>query len=294
MAKEVLTPIGEIPKILHQTYISEDTIPEHWASSHEACLRLVEENEGWSYRFWSDQDNRALVEEHYPWFLEQYDAYPKPIQRADAVRPFILHKYGGIYLDLDLEPKDSLVQLHDMYKHHDVAISQNRPGNGVGSQNLTNAFMMSQPGAKFWEYVWRMLQDPACVRPWKGFLMNTFNYYDVIMRTGPGTVCDAAYLYEKDGYEMARIPGELTQPGYLGNPLPYQTPESALIVLRGSSWHEGDAHFWQAMRYVPHYAGTIAGVMVGLFAVLFIVFLVLWMTTPSPRVRRRLVAAKHR
>ena len=29
---------------------------------------------------------RQLVAEHYPWFLETYDALPKNIMRADAVR----------------------------------------------------------------------------------------------------------------------------------------------------------------------------------------------------------------
>jgi len=31
-------------------------------------------------------DDRQLIAEHYPWFLETYDALPKNIMRADAVR----------------------------------------------------------------------------------------------------------------------------------------------------------------------------------------------------------------
>ena len=37
----------------------------------------------------------------YEWFLETWDAYPYNIERADAIRYFVLHHYGGIYLDLD-------------------------------------------------------------------------------------------------------------------------------------------------------------------------------------------------
>lgn len=37
----------------------------------------------------------------YPWFLETFDSYPYPIQRADAIRYFVLHHFGGIYIDLD-------------------------------------------------------------------------------------------------------------------------------------------------------------------------------------------------
>jgi hypothetical protein len=39
--------------------------------------------------------------EEYPWFLETYDGYPFPIQRADAIRYFVLAHFGGTYLDLD-------------------------------------------------------------------------------------------------------------------------------------------------------------------------------------------------
>ena len=30
---------------------------------------------------------RQLIAEHYPWFLQTYNALPKNIMRADAVRP---------------------------------------------------------------------------------------------------------------------------------------------------------------------------------------------------------------
>ena len=48
-------------------------------------------------------DVRALVAEHYPWFLETYDALPKNIMRADAVRLWaligcLLLPYGRCFL----------------------------------------------------------------------------------------------------------------------------------------------------------------------------------------------------
>ena len=43
----------------------------------------------------------GLIVARYPWFLETYDGYPYPIQRADSIRYFVLHHFGGIYIDLD-------------------------------------------------------------------------------------------------------------------------------------------------------------------------------------------------
>ena len=37
-----------------------------------------------------------------PNFLAPYRSYPYDIQRADAIRYFILFEFGGLYLDLDI------------------------------------------------------------------------------------------------------------------------------------------------------------------------------------------------
>jgi len=42
-----------------------------------------------------------LLQNHYPWFIHIYENYQYPIQKCDAIRPFILYHYGGIYLDMD-------------------------------------------------------------------------------------------------------------------------------------------------------------------------------------------------
>lgn len=118
-----------IPKIIHQTWktedIPEDTFRKDWQDTWK-------ELPGFEYRFWTDEDNRALIEEHYPWFLEQYDAYDVPIKRADAARYFILHKYGGIYADLDLA---CLRPLDELLKGADHLLALQRP------DSIANAFM---------------------------------------------------------------------------------------------------------------------------------------------------------
>lgn len=54
------------------------------------------------YMLWTDSSSREFIAKQYPWFLDTFDAYTYPIQRADAIRYFILHHYGGVYLDLDV------------------------------------------------------------------------------------------------------------------------------------------------------------------------------------------------
>lgn len=52
-------------------------------------------------QLWTDAKSRELIATEYPWFLSTFDNYTQPIQRADAIRYFVLAHFGGIYIDLD-------------------------------------------------------------------------------------------------------------------------------------------------------------------------------------------------
>lgn len=62
---------------------------------------------------WPIERPAALTHLRYEWFLETWDAYPFNIERADAIRYFVLHHYGGIYIDLD---DVSFESGHDCFK----------------------------------------------------------------------------------------------------------------------------------------------------------------------------------
>lgn len=87
-----------IPKHIHQTY-KTDEIPEHWIKAQKQCIDLHYPD--YNYTLWTDYMVHSFLEEKYAWFLPTYDAYEHNIQRADALRYFVLREYGGIYIDLD-------------------------------------------------------------------------------------------------------------------------------------------------------------------------------------------------
>lgn len=131
--------------------------------------------------------SRKLIETEYSWFLQQYDAYEYVIQRADSIRYFVLHKYGGIYSDLDIKPKENFVSLYEMYKNSDVAL-------------LSNRFIMSKPDSPFWPIVWKHLQNPGKTTWYKPLLAKT-PYFKV----GAGIISDAA----KESTNISEIPSQL-------------------------------------------------------------------------------------
>jgi len=88
-----------IPKIIHQVWIG-DEIPEDYQESIESVKKHFSE---WEYKLWLNDENRQFIKDNFKWFLDSYDKYEKDINRADAVRYFQLYKYGGMYVDMDID-----------------------------------------------------------------------------------------------------------------------------------------------------------------------------------------------
>jgi len=95
-----------IPKIIHQTWKTRK-LPEDFDNWSKSWKNL---NPNWDYRFYDDRDCWKFIYNNYPEFIDLYDSLI-PIQRADIFRYLILHKYGGVYVDMDtmcFKPLDSL------------------------------------------------------------------------------------------------------------------------------------------------------------------------------------------
>ena len=133
---------SKIPKIIHQTWKTKD-IPKKYKKWQNSWKK---HHPDWEYRLWDDTDLRNLIKNEYPWFLEKYDNYPHMIQRVDAARGFILHKYGGLYVDLDYE---AFISMDDALNNKEsVYITSNVNKN----EKLQNSLMASKPNHKFFEY----------------------------------------------------------------------------------------------------------------------------------------------
>ncbi|KAJ3070824.1 hypothetical protein HK102_006575 [Quaeritorhiza haematococci] len=94
-----VTEGNTIPHIIHQSWKTRELPSKflRWSDTWK------ENHPTWKHILWTDNENRLLVERYYPWFLPHYDALPKHIMRVDAARILYMHRYGGVYVDLDVE-----------------------------------------------------------------------------------------------------------------------------------------------------------------------------------------------
>ncbi|KAK2466290.1 hypothetical protein APHAL10511_001932 [Amanita phalloides] len=180
----------------------------------------------YEYMLWTDAASRDFIAKHYSWFLDTFDHYPYNIQRADAIRYFVLYHYGGIYLDLDVgcnRPLDPLLV-------HQVILPKTIP---VG---LSNDLMFSEKSHPFLKQTIHNLI--AFNYNW------ILNYPTVMFSTGP------MFLSMQYGLYVSKYPATanseiriLPKTLYGKNANPGEAPISFFSHYYGSSWHSDDAAF---------------------------------------------------
>ncbi|KFY59663.1 hypothetical protein V497_04150 [Pseudogymnoascus sp. VKM F-4516 (FW-969)] len=231
-----------IPRIIHQTYVN-DSIPAQWVPSQRSCIDLHPDYE---YMLWTDTLSREFISKEYSWFLDTFDSYPFPIQRADAIRYFILDHYGGIYLDLD----DGCARRLDVMLEYPAWLRRTLP------TGISNDAMGAIPHHPFFQRVIQSLERYA----------NNYGmpYITVMSSTGPlflSIIWKQYMSEERPDQDQVRV---LMPPEYRNNAW------SIFYIAKGNSWHGKDAQtiFWMGKHWMLL---TFSG-----FAVAGVVFVVMF------------------
>ncbi|KAK4961275.1 CSG1/SUR1-like protein [Elasticomyces elasticus] len=236
-----------IPRIIHQTY-KTTAIPPVWQEAQASCIALHPESEGWEYKLWTDEMGLEFIQQEYEWFFETYAGYKFPIQRADAIRYFVLAHYGGIYIDLDDGCNRSLEPLlvYPSFVRRTIPTG------------ISNDVMGAVPGHPFFVRVSERIKnyDRSWVLP----------YITVMGSTGPLFLSVMWRHFMSDGLNVGdgldggRI--RLIFPDeYNGNDWSFFTHH------KGDSWHRWDVRliFWLGSHWI---LVTILGFIIG-FSLLF-------------------------
>lgn len=138
---EAVDVCGTVSKIIHQSYKTKD-LPVDFTLWQATWRKNYPD---WEYKFWTDEDNRKLVQDLFPSFLAVYDSLRHPIQKADSARYMYMYAYGGIYVDLDFE---SLRPLDEDLLSSPVIFAEML--NEDVPYKYPNAFLASRPREGFW------------------------------------------------------------------------------------------------------------------------------------------------
>ncbi|XP_064650952.1 uncharacterized protein LOC135502224 [Lineus longissimus] len=176
----------KIPKIIHQTWKNYD-VPAQFADYIKSWLIL---NPDWEYWFWTDRDADVFIKLSYPTFYQMYREYGHHMQRADALRYFVLYEFGGWYADLDIQV---LRPLEEISRKHYCMIPLEPWGQAIVTWNKvrlsSNAIMAASPRHPFFKRVIDTLPHLAKRRGPSPMLWST----------GPFMIEDVITKYEFEG-----------------------------------------------------------------------------------------------
>ena len=140
---------NSVSPIIHQI-TDHRSIPESilaWKALHPT----------WEYFLWDAPLIDHFISRYYPYFLPLYNSFKYSRQKLDLGRICILHRYGGIYADLNLKPVVSM----DSFFNHGKAVYLLRDRNTF---RFTNILMGSTANHDFWLEVAKEMEKPYM--PW--------------------------------------------------------------------------------------------------------------------------------
>ena len=211
---------GKIPKIIHQFWfgLESPNMPEDWSKNFEAWSSLHPE---WVHILWSREESEECVKINEPAFYDTYLNYKYNIQRIDAVRYCMLKRFGGLYVDLDMEPVkpvDPFITNCDIYvvpmcAHRDV---------------YTNALFATTKGAPLMgEMITYMINY---TKEWWMF----GKFLTVMYTTGPNAFTEIIKNYKNN---ICVLPYNLFNNDYNAK----KNEDTVVLNSYGCSWHGFDA-----------------------------------------------------
>jgi mannosyltransferase OCH1-like enzyme len=121
----------KIPKIIHQIWLGPKTPPPYFSVFRDKWKSL---HPDWEYRLWTDADLDDLTLE----LRDIIEASPNFAEKSDVLRAELLERFGGVYMDVDMDCNHSIDDLAYKYDFfagveypHKIATTTNRVWMGI-------------------------------------------------------------------------------------------------------------------------------------------------------------------
>lgn len=220
---------ARFPRIIHQYFepFTTNQMPYQWRLNH---LKWKQLHPDWEVRLWNETRARNLIAEMDQSFLATYDKYPYWVQKVDAVRPFILKKYGGVYIDLDTYPKhpiDNILRLYEISPQIEVLLGEGTLG------SYSNWFMVSRKGSTFWDVVIAEMKKPL-------MFARITKHMEVMWSTGPYLINNCVKKYDQTRIKLL---GKdiLTNCSICDTDSECYKKSLYVVDQHASSWHSSDS-----------------------------------------------------
>ena len=225
-------------KIIHQIWFG--TIPNKNAArkTYKEFRKYREswivKNPNWTYICWNLDRCNELVKKHYLHHKEMYENYIYVIQKCDTVRYFILHRYGGLYADMDyycLRSWDQVIK--DFPGDFYLVETPNKIFNKI---HISNSLMYSRPGHPYWNKLFIELEQNQTSPLYYS------KHMTIMFTTGPA-ILNRVFNDYYISYQLKYYPYKLFHPYGLSTETEnlYRNPNVYAIHMGKGSWESNDS-----------------------------------------------------
>jgi hypothetical protein len=254
-----------IPKIIHQIWLGPN-LPPTYCAEFQAKLKALHPD--WEYHLWNETELEELK-------LDNWDIVEKSpnwAEKSDIIRCDLLDRFGGVYMDVDIDVLHSLNELHEKYhfyaglEHpHKIATTNNRVWVGISIM----ASCPHHPIMQNWKRRIRNGWDDVDLRfssPVERVINHTyFNFTHAVMQEidQPGhidMIFPATYFYPiAPNYAAKRRSGirairekmyDFLEKIHMKGPRAFSRPYSETLAVHywGNTWLPGEAAQLQELQ----------------------------------------------
>lgn len=180
---DVYSELRHIPRTIHQIYfnITKAELPERFLDAKASWKRC---HPDFNYILWNETMVEHLIDKHFADMKTLYLSYGHWIRRVDVARMFILYRYGGIYIDMDIKCRDGIHGL----------ISSIPPYAGIGLYStkpigVASDFLFAKPHHPFMRHLLCSLK--------KAKINYLFPFLTTMLSTGPLFISICLHGYKK-------------------------------------------------------------------------------------------------
>jgi len=198
------------------------------------------QNPTWFHIEWNKPMCVQFVKTFYPEHIDLFKNYRYEIQRCDAVRYLLLHRYGGWYADMDYFCNRPLDEAMVEYKN-DIYFVQT-PNTTIfheSADHISNSLMYSVPGHTFWKQIMLELEKKQKFPSFYG------QHVTVMYTTGP-SIINRVYSQYKYRYGVRSLPWKFFHPFGIGDNKCSLTsdPNVFTVHVGKGSWEQNDSKFF--------------------------------------------------
>ena len=187
---------------------------------------------------WNREKSLELVQHHYSEYTELFHKYKYEVQRCDMIRYCILHRYGGIYADMDYKCKKPFGEVFEKWNKHDLYLVQT-PNSFNNDFCVSNSLMIARvKDHMFWKI---LLLEMNRVHDSYSIMSK---HIQIMLTTGP-KILSKVYSIYRFRYKLGFLPHELFHPLSLKKLVlePEEEKKVYAIHIGNGGWESTDSKF---------------------------------------------------